>query len=80
MVVFITYSMVYKKFKQSTDRSMNTSESPSNKVLRSIRRRRRTNILLVLMSLVFFVSWAPLNIVSVTLKFTDFELLVKIFS
>ena len=62
-------------FKQSTDRLAKDGEN-NMKVLRQMKRRRRTNILLVLLSLVFFLSWLPLNIFSVILKFTDFDMVI----
>ena len=77
IVVFYAYTQVYKKFQESTANAMRvTDDNPSNKVIRNIRRRRRTNVLLVLMSVVFFLSWAPLNIVSVSLKFIESDILV----
>ena len=38
------------------------------KIYRKINRRRRTNIILTVISSVFFVSWAPLNILNVVIN------------
>ena len=74
-IVFFAYSKMYSKFKESTARAMKMNEQePARKLLRCIRRRRRTNILLVLISIVFFLSWAPLNLFSIFYKFFDLEL------
>jgi hypothetical protein len=34
-------------------------------------RRKRTNLMLVLVSLTFFISWAPLNIFNIILDLTN---------
>ena len=78
-IVFFAYYRVYSKFKETTARAMKMKEGvPAGKLLRSLRRRRRTNIILVLISIVFFLSWAPLNLFSIFYKFFDFKL-VSIF-
>jgi hypothetical protein len=38
---------------------------------RQMQRRKRTNFMLVLVSLTFFISWAPLNIFNIILDLTN---------
>jgi hypothetical protein len=39
----------------------------TNKNTRKLARRRKTNLMLIIVSLVFFISWAPINIYNLVL-------------
>ena len=58
MVVGIIYTRVCNAF--NLNRSI--TENKTNRIQRKLARRKKTNILLIMVSLVFFFSWAPMNI------------------
>ena len=64
IIFMVVYIKIYNKFRQST----NNITSAQN--VRQSQRRRRTNILLFLISLMYLVSWAPINIFTIIIKFT----------
>ena len=66
LTVACAYTKVYCVFQASTLKITQASTSP--KIIRNAQRRRRTNILLILLSAVFFISWAPLNIFTILIK------------
>ena len=68
MIVALAYIRIYFAFKSSQQRSNPSVLSAT--AIRKKNRRRRTNILLTLISLIFFVSWAPLNIFTVVTNTT----------
>ena len=39
----------------------------TNKNTRKLARRRKTNLMLIIVSLVFFISWAPINFYNLVL-------------
>ena len=61
IIFMVVYIKIYKKFRQST----NNITSAQNVRQSHIQRRRRTNILLFLISLMYLVSWAPINIFTI---------------
>ena len=65
-IVTIAYIMVARAFHVSTEKL--SAGSLSIRARRKISRRKRTDILLTVISLVFFVSWAPLNILNVAVN------------
>ena len=66
MVVAGAYLSVYTVLRNSTNKM--TRESSKPRMLRQIHRRKKTNIILTLISFVFFISWAPLNILNVIIN------------
>ena len=68
MIVALAYIRIYFAFKSSQQRSNPSVLSAT--AIRKKNRRRRTNILLTLISVIFFVSWAPLNIFTVVTNTT----------
>ena len=64
IIVVISYAMIYRKIKISDKRITATQQS----ALRKMNRRKRTNCILTTISIVFFVSWAPLNILNVIIN------------
>ena len=67
IIFMVVYIKIYNKFRQST----NNITSAQNVRQSHIQRRRRTNILLFLISLMYLVSWAPINIFTIIIKFTN---------
>ena len=65
-IVACTYIKMYYIFRKSTKKL--TTSSTSSKIIRIAHRRRRTNIILMLISAVFFISWAPLNVLTILIK------------
>ena len=61
IIFMVVYIKIYKKFRQST----NNITSAQNVRQSHIQRRRRTNILLFLISLMYLLSWAPINIFTI---------------
>ena len=59
-IVALSYMKIYSVFRAST-RKIGT-QLVSSRMMGNARRRKRTNIILSLLSGVFFLSWAPLNI------------------
>ena len=57
-----------------------TSNLSSQRRTRNIARRKRTNKILISVSLVFFISWAPLNILSLILDYQSPLSQVRLFS
>ena len=66
MTVACAYTKVYYTFQASTKKILKAGRS--SKIVRNAQRRRRTNILLILLSAVFFISWSPLNIFTFIIK------------
>ena len=66
IIVACTYLKMYFIFRESTKKL--TAPATSFKILRNAQRRKRTNIILMLISAVFFISWAPLNILTILIK------------
>ena len=60
LTVACAYLKVYFVFQASSQKILDRNSS--SKTIQTFHRRRRTNIILTLMSSVFFISWAPLNI------------------
>ena len=50
----------------------------SHTKLRQLKRRRRTNSMLIIVSVVFFLSWAPLNCFNIAMTFSPW--LFKVFN
>ena len=69
MIVAVAYARIYLTFEKS-QQSLNTSELSAT-AIRKKNRKRRTNILLTLISVIFFLSWAPLNIFTVVTNTTN---------
>ena len=65
IIVACTYLKMYFIFREST-KKLKTSNS-AFKIINA-QRRKRTNIILMLFSAVFFISWAPLNILTILIK------------
>ena len=63
LVVGVIYIRVCCAF--SARHSM--SNTNTNKNTRKLARRRKTNLMLIIVSLVFFISWAPINIYNLVL-------------
>ena len=63
IIVTMAYIMVGRAFHISSDKLM--ASRPSSSKMRKLRRRKRTDILLTFISLLFFLSWAPLNALNV---------------
>ena len=64
LIVVISYAMIYRKIKIADTNITATQHS----ALRKMNRRKRTNFILTTISIVFFVSWAPLNILNVIIN------------
>ena len=64
--VIIAYIMVANSFRVSTKKLEDLSLS--RRMMGKIRRRRRTDILLTVISLLFFLSWAPLNVLNLVIN------------
>ena len=69
-IVTIAYIMVANSFHASSTK-MFSNGVPSRRTLRKIKRRRRTDILLTVISLIFFLSWAPLNVLNVVISIVN---------
>lgn len=69
LIVAVAYARIYFTFKASSQ-NMNISVLSAT-AIRKKNRRRKTNILLTLISVIFFVSWAPLNIFTVVTNTTN---------
>ena len=68
-IVAYAYTRIYLVFRASTRKIL--AQKVSSRILGNARRRRRTNIMLFLLSAVFFLSWAPLNVFVIILKTTN---------
>jgi hypothetical protein len=66
IIVTMAYIMVARAFHISSDKLM--ASRPSSSKMRKLRRRKRTDILLTFISLLFFLSWAPLNALNVVIN------------
>ena len=64
LIVVVSYAMIYRRIKIS-DKKINATKP---KALRKINRRKNTNRILMIISIVFFVSWAPLNILNIIIN------------
>lgn len=72
VLVAVAYLRVYLTFSKSQQQlNLSSSEVPSVTSIRKKNRSKRTNVLLSLISLVFFISWAPLNIFTVVINTID---------
>jgi len=72
LIVLVSYTMIYRKIRIS-DQRINASQ-PS--ALRKMNRRKKTNFILGTTSIVFFISWAPLNILNVIINtYNPFEVI-----
>ena len=60
LIVFVVYCSIYCRLKNR----------PQSQHEQNNRRRRRTNIMIVLVSISFFLSWLPLNTLNTMLNFT----------
>ena len=65
IIVVISYTMIYRKIKTSDKRVTSNNQHTAQ---RKMNRRKRTNFILAATSIVFFVSWAPLNILNVIIN------------
>ena len=65
MIVMYVYKMIYDKFRV-------TSTSVTNHA--SQQKRRQTNLLLFWNTLIFFISWCPINIFILTITFIKIDL------
>ena len=77
MMITMMILSIYIKFRLSTSsilRSQTRAQVQAAARSPSSRRRLRTNILLALLSMVFLVSWAPINILTLLIKFSGIEL------
>ena len=78
-IVTMAYIMVARAFRISTERML--AGSLSCRMMRKISRRKRTDILLTLISLLFFLSWAPLNVLNVVINTANpFKVTSKLFA
>ena len=68
MMISAILPSIYIKFRVSTSSIRRGQSSLSS------RRRLRTSILLALLSLVFLLSWAPINILTLLIKFNGIQL------
>ena len=68
-IVAYAYTKIYLVFRASSKKV--GIQKASSRILGNARRRRRTNTMLFLLSAVFFLSWAPLNIFVIILKTTN---------
>jgi neuropeptide Y receptor len=57
-------ALAYTRISQKLDRQTNSVFS-SHKKSRQLARRKRTNSLLIVVSLIFFLSWAPINTLNI---------------
>ena len=48
-----------------------TSKTTNNRTIRKMARRRRTNNILIAVSLVFFICWAPINMLNILLNISN---------
>ena len=69
-IVSIAYIMVANSFHASSTK-MFSDGIPSKRTLRKIKRRRRTDILLTVISLNFFLSWAPLDVLNLVISIVN---------
>ena len=77
MMIMMMIPSIYVKFRLSTSsilRSQSRAQVQAAARRPSSRRRLRTNILLALLSMVFLVSWAPINILTLLIKFSGIQL------
>ena len=68
ILVAWAYTRVHNRVNYCKQNISFRSSSTSCTSMRRANRRRRTNILLYLMSIIFFLSWAPLNILTVIIN------------
>ena len=66
MVVAGSYTCIVWVSSTSAQRIMNSCSSQT--LIRKMRRMRRTNYLLIISSIIFFVSWAPINILTIIIN------------
>ena len=77
MMISAILPSIYIKFRVSTSsirRRQSRAQVQAATRSPSSRRRLRTNILLALLSLVFLLSWAPINILTLLIKFNGLQL------
>ena len=65
-----TFELEYNSKEQSTLLSFVTFTLLYRR-LRHMARRRKTNLMLMVISLMFFICWAPLNIFNIAINFID---------
>ena len=65
-IVTMAYIMVARAFRISTENQR--AGSLSSSMMRKLSRRKRTDILLTPISLLFFLSWAPLNVLNAVIN------------
>ena len=68
-IYFLTHLSVYRVCSVLTPSSSMTFSSKRN--ARKLARKKKTNMMLMLVSLVFFISWAPINIYNLVLDIAN---------
>ena len=66
ILVMYVYGSIYNKFRLST------SINVTNQAIQ--RKRRRTNIILFCITVIFFVSWCPINLLTLTVTFFEINM------
>ena len=64
----IIIGFIYWKVCKSFPIIQTNSKKPNIRLMRKMARRRRTNNILIGISLVFFICWAPINILNISLN------------
>ena len=74
---FILIQRIHRKVEHSIDLLERTPSTNIQTQKRRIRRKKKTNIFLCSLSLIFFFSWLPLSVLNLGVKFGGFQLVRK---
>ena len=71
LIPSIIIGYIYYKVCKAIPVTQTSSKTTNNRVIRKMARRRRTNNILIGVSLVFFICWAPINILNISLNISN---------